>query len=146
MLEVIGNIWDYHREGEWIGITTNGVIAPETGLVMGRGLALQAKKRYPSLPHILAELVKDYGNKPFALSAYRICSFPTKDHWQDPSPPALIARSARWIMKDYINGKVIDRLYLPKPGCANGGLEWSVVKAILEPIFTDDRIVICDLQ
>ena len=34
-------------------------------------------------------------------------------------------------------------VYIPRPGCSNGGLEWSEVKKVIEEILVDDNYVIC---
>lgn len=53
MKETTGNIWKYHERGCWIVITTNGDVKQDGSNVMGRGIALQAKKQYPLLPFTL---------------------------------------------------------------------------------------------
>lgn len=55
MKEVTGNIWDYHEKGYWIVITTNGTVKANGEAVMGRGVALQAKRKYQGLPWRLGQ-------------------------------------------------------------------------------------------
>lgn len=50
MKEVYGDIWEYHKQGYWIVITTNGFVKKNGCAVMGRGVAKQAVTKYPSLP------------------------------------------------------------------------------------------------
>ena len=45
MKEVTGNIWDY--PADIVCITTNGSTTRNGSAVMGKGIALQAKERYP---------------------------------------------------------------------------------------------------
>ena len=51
MKEVKGDIWK--SDCDIIAITTNGVVKKNGELVMGRGIASQAKQRYPDIPKIL---------------------------------------------------------------------------------------------
>ena len=85
MKEVIGDIWDYHDQGHWIVITTNGIVKSNGEAVMGKGIALQAKQRYPDLPKELGQSITFCGNTVRVLgrppfSGYRLVSFPTKHH------------------------------------------------------------------
>jgi hypothetical protein len=62
MREITGNLWDYHDDGWWIAITTNGFIRRDGTAVMGRGCAAQAAKRYPALPRRLGTRLQTDGN------------------------------------------------------------------------------------
>lgn len=158
MLEVTGNIWDY--EADAVCVTTNLVVTGN-GLVMGAGIAKQAKDRYPSLPHLFGEYYRG-----FSLSGIRndftycvaksvipppnwplftrhIVAFPTKYHWRDHSDLLLIRKSAQDLV--YLVERLEDDLdkdvtvVLPRPGCGLGGLKWDRVKVVIEPILADDR-------
>lgn len=37
MKEAVGNLWDFHEQGKWIVITTNGSVNMAGYAVMGRG-------------------------------------------------------------------------------------------------------------
>jgi len=50
MQEITGDIWEQHKLGRWIVITTNGAIKNDGSCVMGRGVAKQAADKYPELP------------------------------------------------------------------------------------------------
>jgi len=81
MKQVKGNIWDFHRVGYWVIIPTNGNIKKNGEAVMGKGLALEAKKKFPRLPKQLAERLESYGDSVHIFAEYRIVTFPTKKNW-----------------------------------------------------------------
>lgn len=134
-------------------VTTNGMIRRDGHAVMGRGIALEANKRF-NLSRDLAANLARHGNHVFdmglrtdaATGLYtRVITFPTKHDWRDDSSLELIARSARELvaLADRLN---IQHVYLTKPGCANGRLDWETqVRPVLEPILTGDRFIVCDI-
>ena len=145
--EVVGDLWDFHTKGHWVCITTNGVVNKSGEAVMGAGVALQAKERFPELPRILAKHLKNSGNHPLALPEYNIVTFPTKGHWRNQSIVTLIRDSYLRIITDPVYTLWRSRskngiLYLPRPGCANGGLEWEDVKQELLPMWNRNVIII----
>lgn len=139
MKQTHGNLWDFHGLGP-VCITTNGIIKKDNTLVMGAGIALQAKQRFPKVPGILAELVKVHGNRAFYIVTCRLFSFPTKHDWKDKSDINLIAQSCCDIV-DITNKVGFEQVYLPKPGCANGQLNWDDVNAVISQIL-DDRFTV----
>lgn len=147
MIEIQGNIWDFHkspRPENFIGITTNAVLkngARGKELVMGKGIALDAKTRYPLLPSILAYFIERDGNIPVVLEQYKLFTFPTKIHWKDKSNKQLIIHSAEVISK-LLPEKDGTFYYLPRPGCGCGGLEWSEVKPLIENILHDGFVIV----
>lgn len=146
MIEVQGNIWEQHCD--WLCITTNGIIRQDGKAVMGRGIALQAKQRCPNIDSILAKQIKTHGNVVAPLLKLNnkwILSFPTKHHWKNPSDLKLIKQSAKQLKQYFDKAKKKPIILLPRPGCANGGLNWQEVKKILEPILTDDNFIVINL-
>ena len=140
MREQTGNLWTHHAAGDWIAITTNGIVRRDGTAVMGAGLAKQAALRFPTLPGLLGEALRTQGNQLMAWPAFRLFTFPTKYDWKQPSELALIDASARALLA-YIQSHQIQTVYLPRPGCGLGQLEWSAVRSILAPLW-DDRFVI----
>jgi len=142
MKEMVGNIWE-QKDADAICVTTNGIVKANGELVMGKGIALEAKQRCSYLSKRLGQLVTGLGNSvhPIGTEDCIIFSFPTKHHYKDNSDIELIKKSAvelvEWINK--MNFKVI---YLPRPGCGCGGLNWKDVKKVLEPMLDDRFIVI----
>jgi O-acetyl-ADP-ribose deacetylase (regulator of RNase III) len=138
MIEAKGDLWKY--PAEYRAVTTNGVVGYGDELVMGAGVALQAKKRFPTLPGKLGKWVKQYGNRAFVCPNYRIISFPTKHHWRNTSCSVLIAKSAREVA-EIADKHNIQSVAMPRPGCGNGGLRWEDVRPLLADVL-DDRFVV----
>lgn len=138
MKEDIGNLWEY--PAEYRCITTNGVLNSRSELIMGAGVALEAKRRFPGLPAKLGKYVYVFGNRPFICPTERIITFPTKQDWRNKSSLVLISLSAQHLLRiaDKWN---IRSIAIPRPGCGNGGLSWDDVKPILSPLL-DDRFVV----
>ena len=113
--------------------------------VMGKGLALEFKKRYP-MNFILYKDICDQGKlKPGYVYWTRdittntiIINFVTKDHWKDPSRIEWIEEGCR-NLKDYwlSDQNIIESVAIPKLGCGLGGLKWSDVRPILIKYFND---------
>jgi hypothetical protein len=137
MRQEVGDLWTY--PADYRCITTNGVVNRDS-LVMGAGVALQAKERFPHLPRMLAGWVNQYGNRPFLCRKEGLITFPTKKHWRERSDIELIVRSARLVV-DIVDKYDIRSVVLTRPGCGNGGLRWEDVLPFLEVIF-DDRFTV----
>jgi len=75
------NLWNFSPEIYYRVITTNGNIKNNGEAVMGKGIALQAKERYPGLPSLLANHIKKCGNVISISPDYKIITFPTKNNW-----------------------------------------------------------------
>jgi hypothetical protein len=132
-----GNLWTYPAHIRVI--TTNGVVDRNGCAVMGKGIALQAKQRYPNLPQQLGELLLENGNHVYYLDN-NIISFPTKHHWKEMSNISLIRRSALELREKIISKGLV--VAMPPPGCGNGGLVWKDVYPILEDILDDSFVVL----
>lgn len=142
MREVQGNIWDYREGGHWVVITTNGTIRKDGACVMGRGIALQAAKRVIQLPLMLGTCIKAHGNKLFTFLTLRIVAFPVKTHWKSPADLRLIEKSTKELA-DFVSREGIGEIYMVRPGCGNGGLDWKDVKPVLER-YLDDRFIVVE--
>ena len=100
--------------------------------VMGKGVALQFKERFP-------EMFADYQarckrgdvklGKPYLfkrLITPWVLNFPTKDHWRSVSQLTDIVRGLEHLAENYrVWG--ITSLAVPPLGCGYGGLEWRIV-------------------
>ena len=139
--EVVGDLWTH--PAEYRVVPTNGDLKANGELVMGRGVALDAKKKFPLLAGELGKWVKTFGNYPHIFPAYKIISFPTKRTWKMDSDPVLIAKSAESLLK-LVKEHRIKSVALPRVGCGIGtignmDLNWDlVVKPILEKAFGKD--------
>lgn len=145
MIEIKGDIFDLMDEGGFDGlcITTNGFVKKNGECVMGRGIALECKKRWVSLPLILGGLIDSYGNHVYNLWTNPdsiIFSFPVKHNWWENADIELIKRSCNELMLEIDRNK-LSRVLLPRPGCGNGRLQWEYVQPEIEPLL-DNRIFI----
>ena len=148
MREIKGNLFD--RElGAVLVITTNGVVKTDGEAVMGAGVALEAKKRWPDLPARLGDCITRLGNKVFRFPYLKntIITFPVKNHFKQKADLDLIEESCKKLAEISTQYMLRDQsIYLPKPGCGAGKLDWETqVKPICEKYF-DDRFVIVDLR
>jgi hypothetical protein len=143
VIELQGNLWN--MQGDWLCITTNGVIRKDGTAVMGRGIALQAKERIPEIDKFLASSLTVKGNVVAVLGRHDnkwIIAFPTKHHWKDDSTIELIRTSAIQLKAHFDKQIVKPTVLLPRPGCANGNLRWTDVKRVIEPILDDDHFIV----
>jgi len=153
MKEIVGDIWDYHKQGFWIVITTNGVVKPNGAAVMGAGIAWQAAQRFPRLQRGLGHHIILMGNNVHCFRRWRLVTFPTKHDWRNDSDMPLIERSLSQLVSladvgrlEYYSREFAADLgspiYLVRPGCKNGGLDWKDVKPLLERYLNDRFVVV----
>lgn len=129
MLYTTGDIWKV--DGDWRVIPTNGYVNKKGECVMGRGIALQAKLKYPKLALELGALISIYGNNAFLLRPYYLISFPVKPVWWSRADLNLIDRSCQQLVRLVIDSKD-NRILIPLVGCGNGKLHRDQVLPILE--------------
>ncbi|MCB1942304.1 MAG: macro domain-containing protein [Candidatus Accumulibacter sp.] len=100
--------------------------------VMGKGVALEFKERFPSLFSDYAErctrkqlrLGEPYVYR--ATGGKLVVNFPTKGHWRSPSRLADIESGLDYFVKHYAAWGITS-IAFPPLGCGNGGLEWAEV-------------------
>ena len=144
-----GNIWDYRSKG-FIIVPTNGFITKRGEAVMGRGLALQTKQKYPEFPLLLGWHLSTIGNVPGYFHKQAIITLPVKYYWKSPADLNLITRSAQ-LLGRAIKPKTLEErsayginrpVYMPKVGCLNGRLNWeSQVYPIIEKYLPNRTVV-----
>lgn len=113
--------------------------------VMGKGIALMFKERFPANMAAYAEACqagrvqtgKMFVTETGELMGPRwIVNFPTKQHWR--------ARSRlHWIkdgladLRRFINDQQVRSIAIPPLGAGNGGLGWAQVKPLIEQVLGD---------
>jgi len=104
--------------------------------VMGKGVALEFKKRFPSN-------FEDYATRcqrkqvrlgqPYLYrdpTGQSIVNFPTKGHWRSPARLKDIENGLDYLAR-HVEEWGIQSLAMPPLGCGNGGLEWSEVGPLI---------------
>jgi len=104
--------------------------------VMGKGIALEFKKRFP-------DMFKDYVSRcrrgevrlgrPYlykSLNQPWILNFPTKDHWRSVTKLEDIIKGLEYLLRHYKEWGITS-LAVPPLGCGYGQLEWRVVGPML---------------
>ena len=128
------NIWNYYNKG-YIVITTNGFVKNNGECVMGRGIARQARDKFPGFAKKLGDKLKSEGNRVFIWEPENLITFPTKHNWWEKSDLDLIQTSAiqlaEYFEQGYQLGADLPKIYMPKPGCSNGKLDWEDVEPVI---------------
>ncbi|MCQ9374435.1 macro domain-containing protein [Methyloversatilis sp. XJ19-13] len=112
---------------------------------MGKGIALQFKQAFPAnfkayTAACAAEevvpgrmLVHDNGG---LVNPRWIINFPTKRHWRGKSRLEDVASGLSALVAD-VRRLGIRSIALPPLGCGLGGLDWAVVRPMIESAFAD---------
>ncbi len=103
--------------------------------VMGAGIALEFRLRYPQLLH---EYEFDISQKKvqlgkvnyYQINDIKIVNFPTKFDFKYPSKLEWISTGLDNFIQTYASQN-ISKIAFPKLGSSNGGLEWSFVKDLM---------------
>jgi O-acetyl-ADP-ribose deacetylase (regulator of RNase III) len=108
--------------------------------VMGKGIALMFRERFPENTEAYERACKDkeihvgrmFVARVQSLWGQRwIINFPTKKHWRQPSKLEWIREGLTDLVR-VVKEKDIRSIALPPLGCGNGGLEWSQVRREIE--------------
>jgi O-acetyl-ADP-ribose deacetylase (regulator of RNase III)/uncharacterized protein YwgA len=100
--------------------------------IMGKGIALEFKKRFPDMYEDYLHRCKRGQVRLGQPYLYRrpqhpwILIFPTKDHWRSVSKLEDIVEGLRYLEEHYREWGITS-LAVPPLGCGQGQLEWSVV-------------------
>ena len=119
--------------------------------VMGAGIALECRLRYPAMFHRYVELCEQRKFSPGILWLYKglpsagdiddrwILNFPTKVHWKYPSRMEWVLAGLDKFVAVY-GEKGITSIAFPVLGGLNGGLNPDEVIAVMR-----DRLSMCDI-
>ena len=108
--------------------------------VMGKGIALMFKERFPENYKAYAaacETGRVRVGEMFVTAGVEldgprwIINFPTKKDWKHPTKLEWV-RSGLVALKQVIHEKHIKSIAIPPLGCGNGGLDWAVVRPLIE--------------
>jgi O-acetyl-ADP-ribose deacetylase (regulator of RNase III) len=103
--------------------------------VMGAGVALAFKTRYPEMFRAYKRACDAGELKSGQLHVWKtlnewIVNFPTKRHWREGSRYEDI-ESGLTALRDYLATQGTVRVALPALGCGHGGLDWSRVSEMI---------------
>lgn len=109
--------------------------------VMGKGIALAFKQAFPHNFEVYrkacASGALDIGavlpvkDNNLLLGERLIINLPTKKHWRQPSEYSYIAMGLTALV-NYLSAQPVKSLAMPALGCGNGGLDWQVVRLMIE--------------
>ena len=111
--------------------------------IMGRGIALQFRKKYPDNFKVYKSTCDRNALRPgkmltFAIDGLTnpryIINFPTKVHWKGKSRLEYIEQGLEALTVE-VRRLCIHSIALPPLGCGLGGLEWPDVKACIVTAF-----------
>jgi len=119
-----GNIFESNAQTLVITVNCVGV--------MGKGLALEFRKRYPDMFKTYESLCKT-GKIKLGIPHFEqrmfppsIVFFPTKDHWRSVSRLCDIEEGLKYLLNKYKEWG-ISSISVPPLGCGLGDLEWKIV-------------------
>ena len=128
-----GNILESEAEALVNTVNTQGV--------MGKGIALQFKNAFPSNYKVYQDICRN-GNFQIGdlliveenglISGKKtIINFPTKTSWRKPSEYSYIEKGLEKLVQ-VIEDKKFNSIAIPPLGSGNGGLNWEIVKKMIE--------------
>ena len=139
-----GNLWDAPADvgATVIAVTTNSTVTRDGRLVMGRGAALEAKRRYPGIDYEAGGHINLFANYHHhrrygwmlirAFDQPRFGIFQVKHYWRDAADLDLIRNSCErlreWLSTKAWPGTVVA---LNFPGIGNGRLAREAVLPII---------------
>lgn len=129
MLEyIVGDIFDSPAQVIVNTVNTVGV--------MGKGLALSFKHRYPEMFNAYRKVCEKKQLEIGKLMLYYapdhwILLFPTKENWRNPSKLEYLEKGLKKFVGTYAD-KGITSIAFPRLGCGNGELNWEDVRPLME--------------
>lgn len=126
----------YHRTSLLESDAQTIVNTVNTVGVMGKGLAAALKSREPDMfkayKRICDQKLLDVGKLWLWRSPEQwVLNFPTKAHWRNPSKLDYIRLGLDKFVSSY-EEKGIREIAFPRLGCGNGGLDWDIVRPMMQ--------------
>ncbi len=133
-----GDMWSVFSEADLFLIAANATLTLQGKLVMGAGIAKEARDRFPGLDQALGKVVLEQG-KHYGLLVSprwpeaRLGAFQTKLHWKDPAQLSLISEAATKLRR-WCECHPTAQVYLNFPGIGQGGLPRAQVLKLLDTL------------
>lgn len=149
-------------------VTTNGFVKSNGECVMGRGIAKQIASKFPEVPKLLGNTIKQNGNCVNEIKKGLI-SFPVKPEYviydgtnvvnhamknyyigqtvagfHAKANLEIIERSLQEIVKYADNNQQIKFFCIPRAGCGAGELDWYKEVRPLFMKYLDERFIVCN--
>ncbi len=112
---------------------------------MGKGIALQFKQAYPENFNAYQKACRVKKVQPgkmfifetgMMLNPKYIINFPTKRHWRGKARMEDIKSGLKSLLEE-VNRLKIHSIAIPPLGCGLGGLNWNIVRPMIEATFID---------
>lgn len=111
--------------------------------VMGKGIALQFKRSYPSMFHDYKTAAKRNAIRLGTMHVWEtgqlcpryIINFPTKGHWREESKLRDIEAGLVDLVR-VVRELRITSIAVPPLGCGHGGLHWDDVEPLIRSSFS----------
>jgi len=136
----------HYTQGNLLNAEADAIVnTVNTVGVMGKGIALMFKERFPKNMQEYAKACKAkevHTGKMFVTETGEligprwIVNFPTKQHWRSPSKMEWITTGLA-DLKHFIVDKNIKSIAIPPLGAGNGKLDWLDVKPQIEKALAD---------
>lgn len=104
--------------------------------VMGKGLAAEYRRLYPDMFERYREICANQLLEIGKLWLWKgevqwVLNFPTKTHWRQPSKILYIELGLKKFTETF-EERGITEIAFPRLGCGNGGLDWEMVRPLME--------------
>jgi O-acetyl-ADP-ribose deacetylase (regulator of RNase III) len=134
------NVTNIHN-GDILEANVDALVNPVNCVgVMGKGLALQFKQKYPDMFTTYRESCDRKEIIPGTMDVHSVgtrprfvINFPTKRHWRDKSKFDDIANGIVGLI-EVISRMEIDSIAIPPLGCGLGGLDWGHVEPLIRAV------------
>jgi hypothetical protein len=133
MIIEVGNMWDAWDAANLFLFTANGVVDKKDRLVMGGGIALQTRNRFPEVDHAIGRYLRAH-SEPQEDGIYRfgllvsptypsakLGAFQSKLHYRNPSTMNIINYSISKL-REWCSKNPEAQVHLNWPGVGLGGL------------------------
>lgn len=147
MRSLTGDIWDYVGAG-WIVIPTNMMVNDSGAASMGRGIAAQARDRFPGLDSLYGEFLRFSRYQPQVFTVFTsglpiyggLILLPTKRDYRSDAKMDFIEAGCQALALLPIKGNI----YLPFLGIGYGKLDPRIVREVMDKYLADDRFVLVE--
>ncbi len=126
------------KQGDLLGSKMHALVNTVNCVgIMGKGIALNFKTRYPAMFKDYEARCKRNEVKLGEPYIYRvsndrvIINFPTKQHWKNNSTIEDVERGLIFLAQ-HLQEWGVRSLAIPPLGCGNGGLNWEEVRPLIE--------------